>query len=96
MIAGRSAGLLCLLVGLVAAAQAGDASTASSPGARAANDQATKAATPAAEDEFLEFLGSIDADWGDEDWIDYLSRTDIEKVAKAKRASPSMIEVQKR
>jgi hypothetical protein len=37
---------------------------------------------PEADDELLEFLGSVDSETGDQDWLDYLSRTDIGKAAK--------------
>jgi hypothetical protein len=48
-----------------------------------------KPADPAADAELLEFLGSVDsgadsqATADDGSWIDYLSQTDIGKVAKA-------------
>jgi hypothetical protein len=42
---------------------------------------------PEADDELLEFLGSVDADTGDQDWIDYLSRTDVGKVAKDEKVA---------
>ena len=38
------------------------------------------AAVPEADEELLEFLGSVDE--GDEEWIDYLAQADIAKVAK--------------
>jgi hypothetical protein len=41
-------------------------------------------ATESPDDEFLEFLGSVDSE--DKDWHDYLARTDIDKVAR--RAAP--------
>jgi len=43
-----------------------------------------KAGDPAADAELLEFLGSVDsgADSQDGSWIEYLSQTDIGKVAK--------------
>jgi hypothetical protein len=37
-------------------------------------------AAEAPDDEFLEFLGSVDSE--DKDWRDYLARTDIDKVAR--------------
>ena len=37
------------------------------------------------DEELLEFLGSVDTD--DEDWIDFLSHTDVKQVAKTE--SPS-------
>lgn len=42
-------------------------------------------AVPEADDELLEFLGSVDSETGDQDWIDYLARTDVEKVAKGNK-----------
>lgn len=42
-------------------------------------------AASADDDEFLEFLGSVDSDAADEDWLDYLAQTDILKVAKRTR-----------
>lgn len=81
----RCACLLTAFVGLVPMTQAADPKPATS------KPPATKPAeptTPAADDEFLEFLGSVDAEGADEDWLDYLSRTDIEKVAKAPKKSP--------
>jgi len=54
------------------------------------------ATTPAvADDEFLEFLGSVDAEGADEDWLDYLSRTDIEKVAAQAPKKPPETEGKK-
>lgn len=60
----------------------------------------SKPATPSAsvtpaDDEFLEFLGSVDTDSGDEDWMDYLAGTDVSKVAKAKKNAPATTEVNK-
>ena len=53
---------------------------------------ASRASTPipatGADDEFLEFLGSVDAETGGQDWIDYLAQTDVSKVAKAKKTPP--------
>jgi hypothetical protein len=37
------------------------------------------------DEELLEFLGSIDTD--DEDWIEFLSQTDVKQVAKAEKPS---------
>jgi hypothetical protein len=55
------------------------------PAQPAATPAAKPAATPEADEELLEFLGSVDADAGDQDWIDYLSQTDIAKVAKGRK-----------
>ena len=62
------------------------------PAAKAAN-----APGPAtgADDELLEFLGSVDTDTGDQDWIDYLAQTDVSKVAQAKKNAPEAHEVSK-
>ena len=52
----------------------------------AAKPTAVKPATPAvheADDELLEFLGSVGEE-SDGEWIDYLSKTDLSKAAKAK------------
>jgi hypothetical protein len=48
---------------------------------------AAKTAPPVteADEELLEFLGSVDADSEDEEWLDYLAQTDIAKVAKDKK-----------
>lgn len=50
----------------------------------------TPTAVPPQVDEeldLLEFLGSIDAENDDKDWLDFLRSTDIRKVAKAKPSS---------
>ena len=81
--------LLWLLAGLLPVAHAEDAKPAAAKPASAAT-------TPLdADDEFLEFLGSIDTDEADEDWMDYLAQTDIAKVAKAKKKTPAATEVKK-
>ena len=59
-------------------------STASKPAAASA--RAAKTAAPAADDELLEFLGSVGEE-ADGDWIDYLSKTDISKASKAKTST---------
>jgi hypothetical protein len=41
----------------------------------------------AADAELLEFLGSVDEE-ADGEWIDYLSKTDISKAAKANKEEP--------
>ena len=63
-------------------------------GAVLADDPPRKPSPPALDDELLEFLGSVDpssdtvhADDGS--WIEYLSQTDIGKVAKP--ANPTVI-----
>jgi hypothetical protein len=54
----------------------------------------TVAAKDDADDEFLEFLGSVDADATDDDWLDYLAQTDIRKVAKSKKKAQATAESQ--
>jgi hypothetical protein len=83
--------LICLLAGLIpAAAQADDVKTpAKAPAA------AKPAAAPDADGDLLEFLGSVDSDTGDEDWLDYLSQADLVKVAKARNDAPAAGEVKK-
>jgi hypothetical protein len=82
----RRACVLALVVGLVPAAQAADP-PAKAEAKKPAHTETAKPAAPAPEvdDELLEFLGSVDADSEDEDWLDYLSQTDIAKVAKDKK-----------
>jgi hypothetical protein len=58
-------------------------------------DDTRKPADPAADDELLEFLGSVDpasdtVQPDDGTWIEYLSQTDIGKVA-AKPNNPTVI-----
>ena len=85
---GRRAWVLCLLAGLVPAGHADDVKTAPKTPA------ATKpAAVPEADDDLLEFLGSVDSDTGDEDWLEYLSQTDVAKVARARKSGPTATEV---
>ena len=60
-----------------------------------ADDARNKPEEPPLDDELLEFLGSVDtaSDTGQPDdgtWIEYLSQTDIVKVA-AKATSPTVI-----
>lgn len=48
-------------------------------------------ADPSADDELLEFLGSLD-DAGGEDvaeWLQFLARADLDKVAKSRRPAPA-------
>jgi len=101
--------LFWLLAALVPAATYADeakspapkpAAASARPAPAAAGKPASKpmtAPTPAtgADDEFLEFLGSVDTDGGDEDWMDYLAQTDVAKVAKAKKNAPATPEVSK-
>jgi hypothetical protein len=81
--------LVWLLAGLAPVLHAEDAKTTPSKPAAA-----KPAPAPSADDEFLEFLGSIDTDEADEEWMDYLARTDIAKVAKAKKRAPAATEAE--
>jgi hypothetical protein len=84
--------LLWLLAALAPAVHADESKSpaekpaAVSPAATPASK--TSAPTAGADEEFLEFLGSVDTDDADEDWLAFLSRTDISKVAKAKQKAP--------
>jgi hypothetical protein len=53
-----------------------------------ASDTTTKVAKrapePPADAELLEYLGSVDAEG--QEWMDYLARTDIARVVKAKKS----------
>jgi hypothetical protein len=80
----RRAAFLWLLAGLAPLALADDAKPV-----------AKTAAVPEVDDDLLEFLGSVDSDSEDQDWIDYLSQTDIAKVAKEKKTAPAAAEVKK-
>ena len=51
---------------------------------------AKRAPEPPADAELLEYLGSVDAEG--QEWMDYLARTDIAQVVKAKK-SPDTTEV---
>lgn len=53
-----------------------------------AQDAKKPAPTPE-DDEFLEFLGSVDSDADDDAWLEFLAQTDIAKVAKAKKTPPA-------
>jgi hypothetical protein len=58
-------------------------------------DDTRKPPAPTPDDEFLEFLGSVDpasdaAQPDDGTWIEYLSKTDINKVA-AKPENPTVV-----
>jgi hypothetical protein len=61
---------------------------AKKPAPSAASTAAKPAATTSADDELLEFLGSVGEE-ADGEWIDYLSKTDISKAAKAKNKAPA-------
>jgi hypothetical protein len=74
----RAAYIACLLAAPVFLPAAGAADTASTA---KAVDSATE---PTADADLLEYLGSVDAEEG-QDWMDYLARTDLAQVAKAKK-----------
>jgi hypothetical protein len=83
---------LWLLVAFAPLVRADDTNPAAKkPAASATSAPAKPAATTAADDELLEFLGSVGED-ADGDWIDYLSKTDIPKAAKAKPKTPAAAE----
>ena len=77
---GRRLGLWLATVALVALAPR--ALVAAEPPKAAES----KAEEPVLDEELLEFLGSLDLD--DQDWIEYLTQTDIAKVAKSARPAP--------
>jgi hypothetical protein len=52
---------------------------------------ADSAADAPADADLLEYLGSVDAEEG-QDWMDYLARTDIAQVAKAKKPAPTTVD----
>ena len=58
------------------------APTAAGTAKKTAATPPAKPAAPEADDELLEFLGSVDSETGDQDWLDYLSQTEIGKAAK--------------
>ena len=61
---------------------------AATPPSKPAPAPASKPPAPGADDGLLEFLGSVGEE-SDGEWIDYLSKTDISKVAGAKpKAAP--------
>jgi hypothetical protein len=89
----RRAVVVCLLAAPVPAAQADEAKTKPAAPAEAPAAKATTAAPAAVpDDELLEFLGGVDSEGGDEDWLEYLSHADIVKVAKARKAAPAAAE----
>ncbi len=91
MILGRRLWPLWLLALLVPVVHADDtnsparkpAPAAATPAPKPATATAPKPSAPRADEEFLEFLGSVGEE-SDGEWIDYLSKTDISKVAGAK------------
>lgn len=81
-----------LLVAFAPVVHADDTKSPVKKPAASATPTAPKAAAPAADDELLEFLGSVGED-ADGEWIDYLSKTDISKVPRAKPKTPAATEV---
>jgi hypothetical protein len=79
------------------ATQAADPPPKPAAPAKSAAEPAKPAAEEVIDEDLLEFLGTIDSEDEAEDWIDYLSQTDIEKVAARKRAktAPDAAEVEK-
>lgn len=71
------------------AARGAEAPAKPAAAAKPATAPAKPAADEALDEDLLEFLGTIDAEGEDEDWIDYLTQTDIEKVAARKRPKPA-------
>jgi hypothetical protein len=61
-----------------------------SSGVGFADDTRKAPPDPALDDELLEFLGSVDTASDDATWIEYLSETDIGKVA-AKPDNPTVV-----
>jgi len=88
---GRAAQMV--LVAVIATAASGQEAkppTQKPPASKPAPEPST-----VTDDEFLEFLGSVDSTDVDGDWMEYLSQTDIAKVARAKKESPPAPEVKK-
>ena len=70
------------------------ANPAASAAATSPKPASTSTAKPVAsvDEDLLEFLGSVDEE-ADGEWIDYLSKTDISKVGRAKQKAPAATEV---
>ena len=93
----RSLCFLWLLAGVALGVQAQETKSRATKPASSATTSAKPATNAASsdevgDDEFLEFLGSVDSDATDEDWLDYLAQTDILKVAKAKKKAQAAAE----
>ena len=86
---------LWLLVALAPLVHADDTKSPAKKPAASATPAASKPAAPAADDELLEFLGSVGEE-ADGEWIDYLSKTDISKVPRAKEKAPAATEVNRK
>lgn len=83
---------LWLLVTLAPVVLADEPKSPAKKPAASATQAPAKPAAPPADDELLEFLGSVGEE-ADGDWIDYLSKTDISKVSRAKEKRPAATEV---
>lgn len=83
--------LACVPAGVQSQETKSKAASPAPSATSAAKPAPAKAAAPedGPDDEFLEFLGSVDSDATDEDWLDYLARTDVLKVGKAKKKAPA-------
>ena len=79
---------LWLLVAFAPLVRADDTNTAAKKPAANAAPAKPAVTTTTADDELLEFLGSVGEE-SDGEWIDYLSKTDISKAAKAKTKAPA-------
>jgi hypothetical protein len=89
---GQRRSLLLLLAGLATSLSAQEAKP---PPQKPAASKPAPAPSTVDDDEFLEFLGSVDSDDADSDWMEYLAQTDIGKVARAKKETPAATEVKK-
>jgi hypothetical protein len=80
-----------LIVGFSIALPAQEAKT---PPQKSAASKPAPAPSTVVDDEFLEFLGSVDADDPDGDWMEYLAENDVVSEARAKKM-PAPTEVKK-
>jgi hypothetical protein len=81
---------LCIAWALAASAFAPAGAHADEPNNAGAAKVAKRTPDPPADADLLEYLGSVDSE--EQGWIDYLARTDIAQVVKAKK-SPDATEV---
>jgi hypothetical protein len=82
---------LWLLIAFAPLAHADDTSSTVKKPAASPPTAASKPTATSADDELLEFLGSVGEE-SDGEWIDYLSKADIPKAAKATRKTPAATE----
>jgi len=78
---GRSTLAWCLAAGLLTAA------VAFSPALRA--DDSKPAAADTDDADFIEFLGSVDSESEDADWVNYVAESDPTKVATGRSNAPA-------